>query len=428
MPKESFEGDVVAIRLLERLHGSLLSKPGRVKEVHEKAGLDPNYSRQRLRRGTMDLSKFCRLVEASGKEVAQFVVETLESSRRFGRRLLLPERPAGTEPELIRRVRALGGSDSKGSIPRTHLVRLDDLRYDDPMKARLGIESAIDYVEPADIPFALGIYASCSRALLQPKEAWLAILNGFELARGFDHLANRANLWQRASVIHLVSGDYGFALASSEKAMAGYARLGDLPRIGQTLIDQGTILWELGEFAETEAAFRSGLDLLAPTDRRNQCAARQFLAVLLRVRGKSVEALEMMSSAVPLAASLVEKGKVQWLQALCLADLGRIDEARLSFDEAFGRLMGPDPADATLLVCDQVRFMLEHGMLREALEQARAIRSLIIPLEERSPQIAAAASELAAVEYETSREVALSLVESVRKRIEKARRQQANGL
>ena len=228
-------------------------------------------------------------------------------------------------------------------------------------------------------------------------------------------------------MLHLVNCAYEKALASSERASASYLRLGSLYGVGQTLVDQGTILWETQRLDEAEAAFRQGLALLAPTDARHQRAGRHNLAVLLRTRGKSTAALEALATEVPPSGSKVETGKLEWLQGLCLADLGRGEEALGAFDRALERLMKPLPADAAQLICDQVRFMIEWGMLREGLERARSMRGLIIPLEERSPRIAAAVRDLVAAEIESNREIALKLVVDAQERIRRARQREPAG-
>ena len=377
----------------------------------------------------MDLAKFCRLVEAGGWSLPDFVSKAMEEfpTGSADERVLLAVQPEGSEPHMVRKARCRAEQGADGTIPRAHLERLDESRYDDPAKAKRGVEASIDFVGSSDVPFALGVYASCCRALLQTREAWFAINAGLETAQGFAQLPSRCDLWRRAAVIHLVACEFGLALSSSEKAMAGYARLGDFPRLGRTLIDQGTILWEVGRTDEAESALRRGLKLITPTDRRHLCAGTQFFGALLRLKGKASEALEAAYSAVPLAETQVEKGKLRWLEALCLADLGKNQAARDSFVDAFQRLKDPVPVDAALLVCDQVRFMLEAGMVSAALDQARAVRCLIIPLERLNPRVAAIACELATIELETGRDVACALVGELKKRIEEARRPKPAG-
>ena len=424
------ESDGQARVLVERLYDELASTDRPIYEICKAAGVNLNYPKRCLNKGNMDLGRFCRLVQVSGKSLTRFVAEALdELPAVLQGAALLPRRPAGEEPDLVQRARKRAvSSDAVATIPKEHLERLDDVRYDDPAKAQDGIEAVIDFVTPADVPFALGVYASCCRALLQMTDASFALHAGFELSHEFEQLANRANLWQRASVIQLVQCEYEKALACSERAMVSYFRLGDRAGAGQALVDQGTILWEVNRFAESEAALRSGLELLPSSYRRHRCAAHQTLAVLLEVKGCYLDALESLSGAVPLAGSSVEVGKLMWLQGRCLGSLDRIDEALGLFHEALDLLSGPLPADAALLVCDQVRLLVERGRHREGLEQARAIRRLIIPLEEQSPRLAAAARDLAAIEIDSSRQALLELIHRIQERVNEARRREPASL
>ena len=362
----------------------------------------------------MDLARFCSLVHASDQDLVEFVARTLDVEP-----LGLIEHPEGQEPDFVRRarIRAELGVD-EGTIEASHLLAMDKLRYDDPWKALDGIAAVIDFIPAQNVPLALGIYASCCRPLLRLREAWFAIHIALRLEAPLS--STRASLYQRAASLHRESCDYKRALATSEQATVTYARQGDLSGVGQTLIDQGTLLWYLNRREPAEQSFRAGLEMLGPSEQRHRCAGLHSLALLLYYDGRSPEALESVSQASPLASTMVERGKIEWLEACCLADAGRTPEAFEILDRAFENLRTAAPVDAAMLTCDQVRLMLESGKTNEAYQRARAVRRLIIPLEKRDPKIAAAALDLAAVELAADRRLTLDLVDEVQKRIRDA--------
>ena len=412
-------GERWARKLVEEIYRDLRSQR-RLGQVARAAGLDHNYPRDRLKSGTMDLAKFCSLIHASGKSLPDFVSHTLDLSPDGE---LIP-RPTGVPPEVVARAQErISAGDTDSSVERPALEAIDMLRLDDPEKARDRVAALISFVSSRDVGFALGIYASCSRPLSQLREAWWAIAAGLEIEPWGSPV--HPNLIQRASSLHRERCNYRLALATSERATVGYARLGNFAGVGQTLIDQGTLLWHLDRGEEAEWSFRQGLGLLAPTDRKNHCAGHHALAILAYFRGNSAEALEASDEALPLARSNVERGKIQWLKGCCLADLDQLSEAYAVLDDAFVQLSTAAPVDAALLVCDQLRLMLHGNDVAGAYRRARAIRSLIIPLERRNPTIAAAVLELAAIELEAGKHLTLELVESVKERIREASRPKA---
>lgn len=416
MRERPTEGIDMAKRLVEKLWEDLQASPKSLSEITKAAGVNPNYPRLQNSKGTMDLLRFCCLVHSYGQDLPTFVSQALDSIPEED----LIERHDGKEPAIVSAARQRALESSPGTILRSHIERMDDLRYDDPEKALHGIESTIDFVDPNDVPLALGVYASCCRPLTRIRDAWSAISTALDLVQPNHQPTIRANLLQRAASLHRERCHYGKALAISERATVEYARLGDLRGMAQTLVDQGSMLTRLGRFDEGESSFRSGIKLLPSEDRRHLCAGYQALAVLLQYRGRNREALEALTTTVPLAASRVEKGKVRWLEGRCLIGLGRETDALQSFEVALDLLMNTAPSDAALLICDKAHLLLSLGRPEEAYSCAKAMRALFMTLEEKSPRIAALVIELAAVEDKSSEKLSISFIANVRERIEKA--------
>lgn len=418
MGESGKQGAEWAKRLVEGLHEELRSEYGKLGKATAAVGVDPSYPKKRIATGTMDLLRFCSLVHAAGKDLTTFVSDVLDVAPRFD----LIKRPRGDEPEIIQKARARFLEGATGTIVVDHVEAMDDLRYDDPERACQGISAAIEYLSPADTVFALGVYASGCRALLRVQSSWFALSAGFELASHHNLHWHKANLLQRSAVVHLTHCDYGKALAASEAASILYARRGDLPGLAQTLIDQGSILYEMGRIEEAVASFTQGLDLLPSSHHRHCCAGHHALALHLFYQGEHEKALSHLAELTPLAKSRELLGKVQWLHGCCLAELGRSEEAMQMLTRALERLATTSRADAALLVCDRARYLLRWSRVGEAYEEARTMRTLVFQMQEQSPRIAAAARDLASVELETGNRLTLALVEQVKAQIEDARK------
>ena len=414
-----------AKRLIRSLYSELGKSPKTMKALTEEAGLDRGYPARHANAGTMELRNFCTLVATTGEDFVDFVARSLGGAPSS---LQLIKQPGSEEPSILEKARSRILQKRPGTIPRAHLERLDDLRYDDPAKARERIEMAIEDVDPEEVPFALGVYASCCRPLLLFDEAWHAISTGIVLARQVGQPWARANLFQRASIVRYVSNENELALATSEWATIQYARLGDQVSVTRTLVDQGPILWRLERYAEAESAFRTALASLPADATRNRWACYLALALIPYFRGQHSQALAALETARPLARSIAERGKIQWLEACCLAQLDRIEEALRGFDAGFSLLATTVPTDAALLVCDRVHHLLRWGRNQEAHDGARALQPLIFHLTERSKTLAAAARELAMIESKTQSALTLEMVRAVKARIEEASGNEPAGL
>jgi tetratricopeptide (TPR) repeat protein len=321
----------------------------------------------------------------------------------------------------VRRIgRRAGEPKVKTPLPRSWLEWLDGLRYDKPEKALGLIEDTLDFVQDEDLPLALGVWASACRHVSRYEEGFLACREGLRLARrGGDRLAE-VDLLQRLSfLVTSLTADYSAALGLSERAAVLCARLGDLNRLGQIMVDQGVLLLYLECYDESESSFSAGLVYLQEKEYRHRVSALHGIGLVHQQQHEPEKAIDYARKASELASSRFEQGKIQWLIGCASADLEAWEEAFLALERAFDGLLEVSVVDAGLVVCDHVKALLQAGKLEEARARSQAARTLMEPLA-RYPVASAAIRDLIRCEQEGHR-LTVAFVIAVRERIEKGR-------
>lgn len=363
--------------------------------------------------------RICKNAEIDPAEIFAEVFPAPESKLDFG--IPIPQRPV---PHIVRRVRERLEQSEEGAstIPRHWLEWLDELRYDKPHRALKLLEETLDFVKLEDLPLALGVWASTCRLMTRNDEAFLACLEGLELAKSRKDWLGEVDLLQRISfLISSMGADYRAALSISEEAATLSLRNDDLNLLGRVLVDQGTILYYLLRYDESENAFTTALRLLdEPAERRNRVAAFHGLGVLYQASDRPEQALVHFQNARILIRSQFESGKLRWLEGCALADLKRWESSFKGFEEAWSSLFSISPIDAALSACDHVDALLKSGSVAEARARAQTLQKVLEPLKDNL-LASAAIRDLLRCEQEGEQLTAAFLLE-IKRRIEKSRR------
>lgn len=367
------------------------------------------------------LIKFLRICENAEIDPAEIFAEVFPAPERkldFG--IPIPKRPV---PNIVRRVRERLEQSEEGAstIPRHWLEWLDELRYDKPRRALKLLEDTLDLVKLEDLPLALGVWASTCRFFFRYEEAFLACIEGLEIARAQHDPLGEVDLLQRVSfLVASMAANYQAALSVSEQAAVLCSRSGDLSRLGQILVDQGQFLFYLDRHDESRTCLEVALRFLDETERRHQTAALHTMGHLSQVTGSSEDALVICKQLQPLIRGRFERGKLQWLEGCALADLKRWEPSFKGFEDAWASLLPMSPIDAALSACDHVDALLSSGSVAEAQARAQILRKVLEPLE-ANLLASAAIRDLLRCEQEGKQLTATFLLE-IKNRIENSRR------
>lgn len=362
-----------------------LQKVGRGEEptIEKAIGMGPGYLKKRRYVGSIELGKFLELLEAAGIHPAQFFAEAFGDPPDDDDDLDPPPGSSSRITDKARRRRSTGGA---GNISRAALEHVDTkLKYEDPAAAVEFLYRHMDEISSADVPYALGIYASACRPLLLRSEAYEAIWHALAMANSNGDRSCEANLLQRYSHLKAsLDGDHEGAFQISAKASAAYIAIGDLKGLGKVLVDQGGFHVNMGELDNAVSCFKAALIFLDENDNLFRCAALQGQGAVCAMRQETQEAGRLFDEAIPFATTSTDIGKLNWMKGNALND-------SKSLDKAFAKLAPVSPVDASLVACDHARILLEVGDLTKASEVIGVTRRLLEPLREHRNPIALAA-------------------------------------
>lgn len=333
----------------------------------------------------VESSEFFASVFGSSNPVDSFLSEAVELRRKM-RRL----------PQILRTVESRQGLDEAGELLDNQVLNhLDGLRRTSPSIAMRECREAATRAHWSQVPRILGSYASACRAASRYKEACVVAAQALRLAVEQDDLGLQADLIQRIAYIVGTDGDQEKALLILEKATLLYARLADTARIGQTLVDQGVFKGYLGQAEQSIELFKTALTLIPEDAVGNLEAARvsaQFnLAVTSMNLGRLEDAQKYAAEARQGMASqgLVAVGKAMWLQAEVAKAQGQSEQAEELLSETVEIFRDFEPLTASIVAVDLVRWQLQVGKALAAYATAKAMISLLKPLE--SNRLASAA-------------------------------------
>ncbi len=400
---------------------------GAIGRIQAEAGLGESYLRdlrERLAAGRerrYDLAALLRILRVLGVDPGAFFGKIFGSRDPIALTQLESHR-LGEPQEVVARVRdllLLEEWQPLAELPE-HVRRLDAHRYRDAREAGRFARTGLEEVAAGLCPLAwgiplLGVYGSALRMTEDHDEALQALVTALELAERFDDQTALGDLLQRlAYAVADRCGDYLRSARLAARATDFHLLAGDMNAVGQTFVDRGRWLYQLGRLEEAIRIQGRALELLEADEHKYRFSALQIL-------GLSHLELEELERAQEFAASAAELAPRvgSWLAAKLLRLQARIAVARRKYPEAeellreaievFSPISAGEAAPAT---AELVRVQLLQEREDEALETASTMAQFIIPLEERSPAAAAAALDLLSC-GQAGGEISMELVERV---------------
>ncbi len=392
---------------------------GQMARAEVEAGVAEGYLRKAMYQNHghgISLERFFTLLEGLNLSPRLFF-STAFADDDSGSLRELVDSPNEPPPTIVENALQFASRQAKGTLGRSYLLRLDDLRYDDPTKALHLAEDAIEFVSYEDLPLVLGVFASACRPLLRLDQARHSLRAGLEIAELLGDRQAAADLVLRSATLQVSAGCYRRALLASEQAGLLYVRAGNLKKFGCTLVDQGIALLYLDQLDDSALAFRSSLELLAQSDHRNHFTAFQVLGLIAVLQKQPSRALELLEQSREFATNQLEQGKLAWVEGGAFSHLGKWQDAFWAFETAIDSLLSVSPVDAALCLCDHVRSLCDAGRLGEAVERAEAMRRIVVPLEDVSVVAAAAARDLLLFDLEGKRRLTTRAILEVKRRI-----------
>lgn len=331
----------------------------------------------------VDSAEFFGTVFGSSDPVDSFLTEATELRRKMRR-----------PPRILRQMEELTAAAAKSEaradvepIDDETLEHFDALRRDNPREAMRQIRQAVATAPRFQLPRLLGSYGSACRFAGRTDEAHVMVAKAIKMAADANDLASRADLLQRASYILIARLEHERALAILERAIVTYAHLGNVIGIGRTLIDQGNSYAYLGQQEKACQLFRQGLSMLpAETSgglQASQVSAQFNLAVVSLDLGRLEEAQHYAAKAREGMASQgkIAVGKALWFEASIAKAQNRREEAESFLSRALQVLHDIDALSAALVAVELVRWQFQIGKHVEAYATAKAMISLLKPLE-----------------------------------------------
>lgn len=372
---------------------------GSVSRVQRVLDLGAGYFKNQRRPGRrrVDLRVLFRALEILDVDPAEFFASILGTADPV-------EGFSAQAAALRRRVRKLGGilaleaqrPERPESCEEIDLAAFDALRIENPRRALLRAKSLIPNTPDSQLPRLLGIYASACRVLGRLDEAQMVLARALKLAQERDDPEAVAELVQRSSYVAAHRGQLESALALSEKATLLYVALGDLVGVGKTQVDQGNWLFHLDRDPEAIEVYCSAVRYLPAASerldvRRNRYSALMNLAVSYQRTGDLESARDWAAQARGCSEGIGPGllARAAAFQGSLAERCGRNAEAEEFFLQALEMYRPIAPIDAALCSVDVVRVQLRAGRTAEAYETAKAMTSLIGPLEH--DRVAAAA-------------------------------------
>ena len=333
--------------------------------------------------------------------------------------------PHGTPPPIVARAQERLNSTRSASIPRSHLVELDALRYDHPGDAGQGALEAVPYIEPANVPFALGVWASSQNQLFEFDNALHALRAGLKIAEDRQDHGTFGSLLQRVAAVTGDHGNYGHALVLEKEATDRYLLAGDTAGIGRSFVGRGLWLYYLEQYRESIAMQERALDTLPDFERANRCAAFQVLGLCYQALGELERAQDFSLKARAEVSGLgvFLTGKQTWLQAAIRFEQGAFDEAETLLKDVVEVFADIHAGDAALATIDLAEVQLLSGKPAAAYLSAQAILPLITPLGAKNRIVRSAEHALRELAQQGAQAMSEGLITQLRTLVKSIRRE-----
>lgn len=353
-----------------RRDGVRLGTPAR--EISDHTNVTTGWLDEQCVRLGLNLDGVCRRAFDSGP-IAVFLTEAERVQKSHGRPYTLCN--------INKRVVAQASDED---AIQTEVERLDELRYDDPVKAASEARHALERASgPVAVAELLGVLASAHRTLFRIDWAMVELGEAIALADAAERRDVVARLAQRAASLMMYRGKLNHANEISGEAIGIFVLLGDEERVAHCLIDLCAGLLKQGRSAE---ALRMGCAALAlePTSTRHRWGAYHNSAMAHLAQGDMAAAAATAERATKIAPrGRLATGSARWLQAHISWKRGRLLEAASLYPSAFEALTKP-AVDRLLIGAEWTRVTLELGDAWGAARQAEELLTLHAVLERDS--------------------------------------------
>ena len=400
------------IRRIYRALDGLLDAAGHgaLTRVQAAAGVSESYLRDlRVRlaagraRGNYDLGALLPMIDALGVDLRTFFGSLFGAPSSIGM-CQLEARRLGEPPALVVKVRDLLRLEAWRPLPEVpDAVReLDAHRYRDANEALEMTRGELVRVGAGLAPPAWGVpllavYGSALRMTDAYDAALQTLVTAYEVAAPKRDLPTLGDLLRRlAYVVAGRSADHQRAHALARRATDCYLQVGDLHRVGKTFVDRGLWRYKAGELEEAVRVQRPALEYLDGEDHRHRFAALHMLGVCHRELGDLASAQEYADRARELLAHVGPwlAANLAWLDARISVDRERYEGAEALLRQTIEAFSPVSAEAAALATTELVRVLLLQGRSRDAHEMAKTLVAYIIPLEDKSPGVAAAVMDL----------------------------------
>ena len=232
-------------------------------------------------------------------------------------------------------------------------------------------------------------------------------------------------VWHLKAFLRHAQGRYQEALALFARAQREYRAAPDRHLEGNTLVDRGRTLREVGNLEGAVDSVRAGLKMLDPArNPRMELVAKHNLTLFLQELGRADEALDLVGEALTLHAQLggeLDKLRLRWLEGKLAHLQGDLGRARGAFEEVRqGFEARSMPYDQALVSLDLAAVYLVQERFEEVLDLATAMLAVFRALSIDREAIAALFFLQEAVK---AREVSLALLSELGTYLKRVRRE-----
>ena len=300
-------------------------------------------------------------------------------------------------------------------------IDLDQLNTDfrhHPKQVRQRAIAMIRRISTSQLAPLLATYASACRVSAQLEAAQIVLVRALELAEEAGDVPTQADILSRAAYVLAARSDFQGAIALTEKAILAHTKSAQPIGVGKALADLASWHFYLEQFDQAIAIYRAALEHLPAENQRldvraNRCGTYQNLGLISMKMNCFEQARAYAHSARKESSGLDASvlGKAIWLEAEISRREERYDRAESLYEEAIGIYHERSPLDVAVLSVELVRVQLLKGKLGEAYATAKAMTTLLFPLE-HNPIAAAAITELIRCALE-GRGLTLQLIERV---------------
>lgn len=397
------DNDLVLKKVHEELQRRFrVAGRGAVSRVQEQLQLGAGYFRDLRRPGRrrFDLRVLLDALGALQVNPAEFfstVLGSMDPMTAFKAEAMALRRRQKRQPRILDLL------DERELEQRGEIFDLDRLNAKfrhHPKQVRQRVVAWIRRIDKSQIPSLLAIYASACRISAQLESAQIILAHAYNLAEEAGDVPVQADILNRSAYVLAARSDFQGAIALTEKAILAFTRSAQSIGIGKALVDLASWHVYLEQYDQALEIYRAALQHL-PADSghldvgANRCSIYINLGLISMRLHQFEQARDFVRSARQesdgVDASLL--GKAIWLEAEIARREERYDLAEDLYEEAIDIYHERAPLDVAVLSVELVRVQLLKGKLAKAYATAKAMTTLLFPLE-HNPIAAAAITEL----------------------------------